>query len=66
MKTEIRKHYFITAKEGKHYLTLEFSGEKTVSFDSNLPYRKKIEDWEFYGKAIRAILKEYRNRKEQM
>ena len=55
INTETKK--LIRATEKTRYLELEFEGKNCTGFDSNMPYEKSIEDFEFYGKAILQILK---------
>ncbi len=60
-KIEIENRITITASEDGRHLTFIFvdsgDGIKMVDFDSNLPYEKSLEDWEFYGRAIVRIIK---------
>lgn len=48
------------AKEGDRWLAFEIENGELKNFDSNLPYQKSLEDWEFYGKAIIKIVKEWK------
>ncbi len=58
MKTTIVINKEVTVRDGERHLTLEFDPEGyLLDFDSNLPYDKNLEDWEFYGKAILEIVK---------
>jgi hypothetical protein len=58
MKIKKETIIIITATEGRRYLALSFKGKEVIKFDSNLPYKKSIDDWDFYGRAIEKILKE--------
>ncbi len=60
MKTKINTIYTITAEDKKRYLRLTFEKKGCTDFNSNLPYDKSIDDWEFYGKAITRIINKYR------
>mgnify|MGYP001381285053 CR=1 FL=1 len=48
-------------EEGERYLELSFEGKECVAYDSNLPYSKSWEEWEFYGKAISKIVKKVKS-----
>jgi len=55
--TEISKR--IKVQEGKKYVVFTIdSNENCEDFDSNIPYKKSIEDWEFYSKAISMMILE--------
>ena len=45
--------------EGLRQMTFKIDNYGTcIGFDSNLPHRKKLDDWEFVYKAIKRMLKE--------
>ena len=60
MKVKKSIYKIIEAREGKRYLQMAFiaGAEDHERFDTNLPYEKSFEDWEFYSRAITKILKE--------
>lgn len=57
MKSEIKIIKKIKVSEGDRFLELSFRENEFAGFDSNLPYQKSLEDWEFYGRAISKIIK---------
>lgn len=55
MKVSVKK--IIHVKEGKLFLEMGFPKDDFF-FNTNLPYKKSLEHWDFYQRAIKAILKE--------
>ena len=54
--TEISKK--IKVQEDERWVVFEMDSDwKCVGFDTNMPYEKTSDDWEFYAKAIKAMLK---------
>jgi len=49
----------IEVTEKERFLAFSFKGGEMVEYDSNLPYEKSPDDWNFYWKAIKKIMKEF-------
>ena len=49
----------ITITGDTNYISWTFDPEwKCIEFDSNMPHYKSDEDWEFYYRSIKRMLKE--------
>lgn len=47
----------IIASEGKNYISMTFdSNFKCIGYDSNLHYKKSVEDWKLNIRLIKKIL----------
>ena len=65
--TRTDRHIFtFTAKEDNLHLSMEIENGELVNFKTNLPYRKSLDDWEFYGKAIVKIVREWKKKGEEI
>lgn len=59
MKVSTETSKEITISEGERYATWTMNADwECKDFDTNMPYEKSSEDWEFYWKAIRRMLQE--------
>ena len=57
MKVTIQTYKRIAVKENNLDLSMTWDGKELSYFDSSLPYKKSVKDWDFYSRAISAILK---------
>jgi len=54
----------VEVREGDRYVSMTFDSDwTTISYDSNMPQKKKVEDWRFLIKALKIMFRELeRNR----
>jgi hypothetical protein len=54
----------VEVREGDRYVSMTFDSDwTTISYDSNMPQKKTLEDWRFLIKALKIMFRELeRNR----